>query len=74
MPDDKYKDGSSYASRVAGFLRPTFLGGASQKPQDSFLNGGQVTTYPNRTVQTIYPKGLQISGNPDWDQQQRERR
>jgi len=36
MPDDKYKDGSSYASRVAGFLRPTFLGGASQKPQDSF--------------------------------------
>jgi hypothetical protein len=64
----------SYAERVRSFLRPTFLGGVSQKPQDSFPNGGQTTTYPTRTVQTVYPKGMQISGNPNWDQQQRERR
>ena len=74
MPNENPYANKSYAERIRNFLRPTFLGGASQRPQDQFPNGGQTTTYPTRTVQTVYPKGMQISGNPDWDQQQRERR
>jgi hypothetical protein len=49
--------------RIDKKLNPSALPVSGGREQDRFANAAQVTTYPTRTVTTVFPKGVQ-QGNP----------
>jgi hypothetical protein len=76
MPDDRERMKQVFGPTILGDmgrrvqdkLRPSALPASGGREQDRFPPGSQTTTV-QKTTTTIYPKGLQLSGNPDWNAQ-----